>query len=90
MHRSTPLHRFDICNYRACCARLTAGRARASGRAVKFASTIKDRKDYYSRDDHENAAWGRCLVEKHRKEHEFAMAPEEGTSGILELAPQPS
>jgi hypothetical protein len=34
----------------------------------------KDHKDYHNWDDHENAAWGRFLVEKHRKEHEFVKA----------------
>jgi len=36
----------------------------------------KDHKDYHNWDDRENAAWGRFLAEKHRKEHEFAKANE--------------
>jgi hypothetical protein len=34
----------------------------------------KDHKDYHNWDDHENAAWGRFLVENHRQDHEYAKA----------------
>jgi hypothetical protein len=34
----------------------------------------KDHKDYHNWDAHENAAWGRFIVENHRKDHEYAHA----------------
>ena len=42
--------------------------------AVQVRVYDAEHKDYHNWDDHENAAWGRFLVENHRKDHEYVKA----------------
>jgi hypothetical protein len=41
---------------------------------VKVRIYDREHKDYHNWDDNENRAWGRFIVEKHRKDHEFSKA----------------
>jgi len=41
---------------------------------VKIRVYDREHKDYHNWDDNENHAWGRFIVEKHRKDHEFSKA----------------
>jgi hypothetical protein len=41
---------------------------------VKVRVYDREHEDYHNWDDNENRAWGRFIVEKHRKDHEFSKA----------------
>ena len=42
--------------------------------ATPASAAGQEDRDHHRWDEHEQAAWGRFLAEKHRKEHEYAKA----------------
>lgn len=69
MHRT---HWFaSIALTAALAAPVTITAAAGTPQEVKVRVYDGEHKDYHNWDDHEQQAWGRFLVEKHRKDHEF-------------------
>ena len=72
------MHKFEKTNKHFASLLLTAALTAPLGAALivapRASAAAQDEHDRRKWDEHEQAAWGRFLAEKHRKDHDYAKA----------------